>query len=345
MNKISRRRIIQAAAAGAATLGFPAIVRSQPRQLVIGGPGGQLAQTQKYIFPAFEKRYNCKVLYDGGQTLVNAKKVQASPSKPPFDVVMMDEPGTILLARDKLLEPLKPSQVKNLSKLAPNAIVKDGIWAVYYIPAISIGYNTRGLKEGLGSWNDLWNPKLRERVMIPHPKTTQGAHMLAMAAHLETGKPIKEAQYDLDAAFRKLRTIRSNLLQTYLASAQASILLEKGEAWAAAGFFTTYVLGRKAAGVPIDMARPKEGSFALPKVIAKVKNAASPELADAWIDACLSEEFQTVWMREFYGSPTNVNVPVDPSLIPAKDLLFIDSEWHTDRIGETSDRFDREMKV
>jgi len=345
MSKISRRRVIQAAAAGAATLGFPAIVRSQPRQLVIGGPGGQLAQTQKYIFPAFEKRYNCKVLYDGGQTLVNAKKVQANPSKPPFDVVMMDEPGTILLARDKLLEPLKPSQVKNLSKLAPNAIVKDGIWAVYYIPAISIGYNTRGLKEGLGSWNDLWDPKLKERVMIPHPKTTQGAHMLAMAAHLETGKPIKDAQYDLDAAFRKLRTIRSNLLQTYLASAQASILLEKGEAWAAAGFFTTYVLGRKAAGVPIDMARPKEGSFALPKVIAKVKNAASPELADAWIDACLSEEFQTVWMREFYGSPTNVNVPVDPSLIPAKDLLFIDSEWHTDRIGETSDRFDREMKV
>lgn len=345
MSKISRRKAIQAAAAGVAALGFPAIVRSQPRQIVIGGPGGQLAQTQKHIIPTFEKRHNCKVLYDGGQTLVNAKKVQANPSKPPFDVVMMDEPGTILLSRDKLLEPLKPSQVKNLSKLAPNAIIKDGVWAVYYIPAISIGYNTRGLKEGLGSWNDLWDPKLKERVMIPHPKTTQGAHMLAMAAHLETGKPIKEAQYDLDAAFRKLRTIRSNLLQTYLASAQASILLEKGEAWAAAGFFTTYVLGRKAAGVPIDIARPKEGSFALPKVIAKVKNAASPELADAWIDACLSEEFQKVWMQEFYGSPTNVNVPVDPSLIPAKDLLFIDSAWHTDRIGETSDRFDREMKV
>jgi putative spermidine/putrescine transport system substrate-binding protein len=258
---------------------------------------------------------------------------------------MMDEPGTIILAREKLLEPLKPSQVKNLSKLVPNAIIKDGVWVIYYNPAISIGYNSRSLKEGVGSWNDLWSPKLKERVMIPHPKTTQGAHMLAMAAHLETGKPIKEAQYDLDAAFRKLRAIRSNLLQSYLASAQASILLEKGEAWAAAGFFTTYVLGRKAAGVPIDMARPKEGSFSFPKVIAKVKNAASPELADAWIDACLGDDFQKIWMREFYGSPTNGSVPVDPSLIPSKDLLDIDMEWYTDRINEASDRFDREMKA
>ena len=343
MRRVSRRDAIKAAAAGAAALGFPAIVRSQPRQIVIGGPGGQLAQTQKYLIPVFEKQHNCKVLYDGGQTLVNAKKVQASPSRPPFDVVMMDEPGTIILSKANLLEPLKASQVKNLSRLTPSAIVKDGVWAVYYIPAIAIGYNSRSLKEGVDSWNDLWNPKLKERVMIPHPKTTQGAHMLAMAAHLETGKPLKDAQYDLDAAFRKLRAIRSNLLQTYLASAQASILLEKGEAWAAAGFFSTYVLGRKAVGVPIDMARPKEGSFALPKVIAKVKNAANPELADAWIDACLSEEFQKVWMQEFYGSPTNVNVAVDPSLLPAKDLLFIDSEWYTARINETSDRFDREM--
>jgi putative spermidine/putrescine transport system substrate-binding protein len=344
MKRVSRRDALKAAA-GAVALGFPAIVRSQPRQLVIGGPGGQLAQTQKFLMPVFEKQFNCKVLYDGGQTLVNAKKVQASPAKPPFDVVMMDEPGTILLAREKMLEPLRPSQIRNLSVLAPNSIFKDGAWVVYYNPAIAIGYNSRGLKEGLGSWNDLWAPKLKERVMIPHPKTTQGAHMLAMAAHLETGKPIRDAQYDLDAAFRKLRAIRSNLLQSYLASAQASILLEKGEALAAAGFFTTYVLGRKAAGVPIDMARPKEGSFSFPKVIAKVRNAANPELADAWIDACLGEEFQRVWMREFYGSPTNSKVPVDPSLIPSKDLIVIDMEWHTDKINEASDRFDREMKA
>jgi putative spermidine/putrescine transport system substrate-binding protein len=341
----SRRKAL--ATMGAATLGsaFPAIVRSQPRQLVIGGPGGQEAQTRKFLIPAFEKQYNCKVLYDGAQTLPNLKKLQANPSRPPFDVVMMDEPGTIIAAQDNLLEPLTPSRIKNMSKLAPASIVKDGAWLVYMNAAIAIGYNTKGLPDGIPSWTLLWDPRMRERVMIPHPKTTQAPAMLAMAAHLETGKPLREAQYDMDAAFRKLKQMKPNLLQSYLASAQASILLEKGEAWAAPGFFNTYVLERKAAGAPVDMAYPKEGSFAYPKVIAKVRNAASPELADAWINACLSPEFQRIWMREFYSAPTNTEVPVSPGLISSKDLFVLDMEWHTKRIGEVADRFDREINA
>jgi putative spermidine/putrescine transport system substrate-binding protein len=342
---VSRRRAISGGAAIVLASGFPAIVRGQSRQLVIGGPGGQEAQTRKFLIPAFEKQYNCKVLYDGAQTLPNLKKLQASPSAPPFDVVMMDEPGTIIAAKENLLEPLQPSRVKNLAKLGPGSIMKDGAWIVYMNAAMSIGYNTRALKDGIPTWAMLWDPSMRERVMIPHPKTTQAPAMLAMASHLETGKPIKEAQYDMDAAFRKLKQIRPNLLQSYLASAQASILLEKGEAWAAPGFFTTYTLERKAAGAPVDMARPKEGSFAYPKVIAKVRNAASPDLADAWIDACIGQDFQRVWMREFYSAPTNVDVPVEGGLIPSRDLIVLDMEFHTKIIGEVGDRFDREIAV
>ena len=344
MKKISRRRVLGAGAAGAAVLGFPGIVRAQSRQLVIGGPGGQEAQTRKLLIPGFEKQHNCKVLYDGGQTLPNLKKMQASPQKPPYDVYMADEPGFILGVRDKLLEPLKASNVKNLSRLVPGSVMKDAHWIVYYNPAIAIGYNSRSLKS-FDAWARMWEPSMKERMMIPHPKTTQFAHMITMAAHLETGKPFKDAQYDVEAGFRKLRALRPNLLQSYLASAQASVLLEKGEAWAAAGFFTTYVQGRKAAGAPIEMARPKEGSFAYPKCIAKVRNAASPDLADAWIDACISSEWQMVWQREFFGAPTLAGVPVEPGLIPTKDLIPVDMEWHTDKIAEMSDRFDREIKI
>jgi putative spermidine/putrescine transport system substrate-binding protein len=120
-------------------------------------------------------------------------------------------------------------------------------------------------------------------------------------------------------------------------------LLEQGECWAAAGFFTSGTFPRKMAGAPIDLARPKEGSFAMPKSIAKVRNAASPELADAWIDACLGLEFQTIWQRELYGAPTNTTVPVDPQLIAVKDLLVIDWAFYSDKLKETSDRFDREI--
>ena len=52
MKRISRRRVLGVGAAGAAVLGFPAILRAQSRQLVIGGPGGQEAQTRKLLIPA-----------------------------------------------------------------------------------------------------------------------------------------------------------------------------------------------------------------------------------------------------------------------------------------------------
>src|SRR3954470_6356091 len=126
MAKLSRRRILgMGAAAVLGPLGFPAVVRAQSRTLIIGGPGGQEAQTRKLLIPGFEKQHNCKVLYDGGQTLPNLKKMQASPQKPPYDVYMADEPVFILGVRDKLLEPLKPANVKNMAKLVPGSVMKD----------------------------------------------------------------------------------------------------------------------------------------------------------------------------------------------------------------------------
>ena len=111
----------------------------------------------------------------------------------------------------------------------------------------------------------------------------------------------------------------------------------------AAGFFTSNTLPRKVAGAPVELARPKEGSFAFPRGAGKIKNCPSPELADAWINWCLTPDVQDVWQKEFFGSPTNVNVPVDPSLVATKDLLQIDWAWYSARLNEISDRFDREI--
>ena len=102
------------------------------------------------------------MLYDGAQTLPNLKKLQASPSRPPFDVVMMDEPGTIIAAQENLLEPLQPSRVKNLAKLSPGAIVIFnvggfllGIAAVWLYAAIRPRYGSgpnTAIRAGLVAW-------------------------------------------------------------------------------------------------------------------------------------------------------------------------------------------------
>ena len=236
--KLTRRRALIAGAAGALCVTCPSIIRAQTREVTIGAPGGpQETATKKFVIPGFEKQYNCKVRYDAGLSLPNLAKIRANRNSPPFDVVLMDEAIILLAAQEDLLAPVRPGNVPNLAHLAPSSIMRDGLWVTIHNPAVSVAYNTRFVKEGISSWLDIWDAKLRDRVLIPHPKTTQAPCVIAMAAHFETGKPLKDAQYDLDAGFRKLRQIKPNLLQAFIASAEAMPLLEQGEILGGGGLF------------------------------------------------------------------------------------------------------------
>lgn len=339
---LTRRRILKGAAIAGSTLAFPNIIRASPKELKIGGPGGQEAATKQYLIPMFEEKYSCKVSYSGSQSLPNLQKLQANRENPVFDVVMMDDPILLIAQEDGLLEKLPLASIPNMSKLVPGAVNKDEVWVNYMWPSISIA-NFVPKVPAVESWQMLWDSAYKERVLIPHPTTTEAPTVIIMAAHFETGKPPSEAQYDLDAAFKRLKELKPNLLDVYVASTKVAPLIEQGEAWLAGGFFSTYTMPRIKAGAPLGLARPKEGSFALPKGIAKVKGAANPELADAWINEAIGLDFQKVWMEQFYGAPTNVDAPINDSVLPAKDLIAIDWAFFSKNLKEMTERFDREI--
>jgi putative spermidine/putrescine transport system substrate-binding protein len=342
---LSRRAILKAAAstALAGIVGAPAIVRAQARELVVGGPIGQADATKRAIIPLFEAKYQCKVVFDGSQSLPNLQKLQASRDKPVFSVVMMDDPLLHIAADQGLLEKLKPSSVPSLGQLSPAAVLRDGMWANYMWPALSIGFNEKQFPKGLSSWEEMWDPRHKSRVLIPSYKSTTAPFTTAIAAHLETGEPIEKAQYKLDAAFKKLKALKPNILDLYTQPAQASILVEQGEASMAAGFYTTYVNPRRATGIPLGLAAPKEGMFAMPKGIAKVKNAPASELADAFIEECLAPEFQRIWMKEFFSTPTNLKVAATAGIPAAGKLVAIDWKFASETLKQATDRFDREI--
>jgi putative spermidine/putrescine transport system substrate-binding protein len=342
---LSRRAILRSAAAAALAgiAGAPAIVRAQTRELVVGGPLGQAEATKRAAIPLFESKYKCKVVYDGSQSFENLQKLRANKGKPVFSVVMMDDPILHVAADQDLLEKLKPSSVPSMGQLSPAAVVRDGMWVNYMWPALSIGYNDKEFPSGLSSWEEMWNPRHKSRVLIPSYKSTTAAFITAMAAHLETGEPIEKAQYKVDAAFKKLKALKPNILDAYVNSVQASVLVEQGEASMAAGFYSTYVIPRRTSGIPLGLATPKEGMFAMPKGIAKVKNAPAPELADAFIEECLAPEFQAVWMKEFFSTPTNLKVATTAGIPPASQLLAIDWKFASETLKQAADRFDREI--
>jgi putative spermidine/putrescine transport system substrate-binding protein len=341
----SRRRFLagSAAAAAAAGLGFPAILRAQTKELVVGGAASMAPIFREHIFPIFEKKYNVKILFEGTRSLVNLEKMRANKAKPTMSVVLMDDPVMIIADDEGLLDKMNPGKIPNLAKLTKGTVHRDGKWANYQIPWAGIAYNTKRTPGGFQSWTEMWDPKYKGKVILPSLQNTEGVWSLFMAAHLETGKPLEQAQYDIDAAFRKLKALKPNILTVYTNAPQALNLLETGEAAMIGGQFSSIVLPRGSEGAPVSLAAPKEGAFNMPAGICKVANAPNPELTDAFINEYLGPEYQAIMVVRQHVLPTNpaTKLPAGFSVPPklfGPDWAFISKER-----AKWVERWNREM--
>lgn len=328
MHPFSRRSLLKTGAAFAATLAAPALVRAAPKEIVIGGPAGAAKYFNSDLFPVLEKKLDCKVLYEGTNSLTNLQKMQADKASPKISVVIMDDPVMLPAAAEGLITKMSASAIPNLGKLVGDAVHQDGMWANYQKPWVGIAYSTKRIKTPPVSWAELWDAKYDSKIVVPSLSNTEGFWTLLAAAHLETGKPYKEAQYEIDAGFKKIKSLKANLLNVYTNAPQAINLLEQGEAWMIGGQFSAYTLIRKADGSPVDLAIPRDGGFSMPSGIAKVSGAPAGDLADAVIDFYLSPEAQSILAKTAFIAPTNQATPLpagypDPATLFAPDWAFI----------------------
>ena len=343
-SKVSRRRFIKSAGAvGAASLGFPAIIRAQEKEIFVGGPAGMATVLREKVFPIFEEKYNARVLYEGSRSLVNLEKLRANKDKPVMSAVLMDDPVMIVAQEEDLIARLTAEDIPNLSNIVPTAVMRDGAWAAYAQPVAGIAYNTARLPNGVGSWSEMWDSAYESRIIVPSLQNTEGLWNLIAAAHLETGKPFGEAQYDVDAGFKKLGELKPNLLTIYTNAPQALNVLEQGEAWMIGGQFSSYTLLRKQKGAPMDLSVPREGGFAMPSGVAKVKNGPVPDLANKMIGEFLGPDFQRVLSVEFFSAPTNPATDVPPDLAPRSDLFVPDWEFIAKNRESLIERWEREI--
>ena len=339
---LSRRHFL-AGTAAVATVGLPAIVRSQPKEIIIGGAASHKAFMDPTVIPMFEKKYDCKIIFEGTKSLVNLEKMVSNKSKPYLSVVMMDDPVLLLAAKEDVLEKTTAAKVPNLAKLKPAAVHMDGMWTNYQLPYAGIAHAPSKVKAAPASWAEVWDAKYKGKVIVPSLQNTEGLSVFFMAAHLETGKPMKEAQYQTDAAFKKLRALKPNLLTIYTQMPQAFNLLEQGEAWMIAGALSSYAAERKRQGAAVEMGAPKEGVMAMPSGIARVKNGPQPELAWAFINEMLGAEYQKILTEVAAAVPTNIAVAV-PAGIP-KDVFVPDWANVSEQRKGWVERWDKEMGV
>ena len=221
----------------------------------------------------------------------------------------------------------------------------EGMWANYLQPWQGVATNTKAVPGGMASWGDIYDPKYKSRIVLPSLQNTEGLANLVMAAHLETGKPIAEAQFDIEAGFKKIKTLKPNILTIYTQIPQAFNLLEQGEAWAIPSAFSSVVVPREKDKAPIKMNVPKEGIFVGPAGIALVKNTPAPDLARAFVNELLGVEMQTKLLPETYAFPSNVDSPSPPGIAADVKVHSLDWQFVAKERAAWVVRWDREMAI
>lgn len=342
---IGRRRFVRnTGVLAAATFAAPAFLRAKTNEIVIGCAGSHTSWMEKLVAPHMKAKFGMSIIFEGTKSSVNLEKMSANKDKPYLSVVQMDDPVMIDAVELGLLTPIVASSVPNIGKLRKGAVHMDGMWANYVQPWAGVAYNTSALK-GVASWAQLWEPQYKGKIIIPSLQNTEGMWTLFMAAHLGTGKPLSQAQYEVGAAFDKLRSLKPNVLSVYAVMSQAFSLLEQGEIAMLAGNFSSYTLPRKAAGAPVNLAAPKEGIFAMPSGICLVKNGPNPELAQAYVNEMLGAELQGKIADFSSALPANTQVKASASPPVGVEIFSPDWAFVAKNRKDWITRFDKLMAV
>ncbi|WP_254919163.1 extracellular solute-binding protein [Oceanicola sp. 22II-s10i] len=342
---ISRRTLLKTSAyAAVGTLAAPSLLRASSSEIVIGCAGSHTAWMEQIVAPHMKSAIGADILFEGTKSSVNLEKMASNKDAPYLSVVQMDDPVMIQAVEAELLTPITADAVPNMTDLRPDAVHMDGMWCNYVQPWAGVAYNT-DMADGVPSWAALWDPANSGQVIIPSLQNTEGMWTLFVAAMLGSGKPFAEAQYEIDAAFAKLEELKPNLLSVYSTMSQAFNLLEQGEISMLAGNFSSYTLPRKAEGVPVDLAAPSEGIFAMPSGICLVKGGPNPELAQAYVNEMLGETMQAAIADFATSVPANTKVKAGAVIPDGVAIYSPDWAFVAKNRRDWIDRFDKLMAV
>jgi putative spermidine/putrescine transport system substrate-binding protein len=305
----SRRKLL-AAAGAASPMVFIRNGWAAGKSLYVGTyTGVQGEYVRKFVIPKFQTDLGCKVFQTENVTLGNIGILRTQKANPNYSVMMMDDVGVPIAKAENLIVQLPKDKISNLAKLFPNFLYNDGYGAAFAVSTVSPWYH-KSIKP-LESFADLWSERFRGRFLMVTPKQTQSLHLLTVATSMVTGKPILEAQYELDKGWSKMAELKPNVQTIYDNINTAILAVSQGQADVGGPDFSKQVLPVIAKGAPLVQSQPSEGSFAGVNCLTLVKGAPEPDLGAAFIDRVLSPEIQKGMAEYTIAAPSVSGVELD----------------------------------
>jgi putative spermidine/putrescine transport system substrate-binding protein len=293
----------------AAALGVCGAAVAQTKTIYIGMNGGTMekAYTQ-YVFPAFEKQNNARVVVVPGTSSDILAKAQANKDKPQMHVMFLDDGVMVRAIGMGLCQKQQPSA--NLKALYPVARFKDDMASSISLGMTGLAYNKKMFTEkGWApptSWMDMADPKYKGKLVFPSITSSSfGLHGFLMFNRIQGG-----TDTNVEPGFKAWpTTVGPNVLEYIPSSAKISEMVQTGEA-ALFPLTPSGVAALKSRGIPVEYAQPKEGAVLLMVAQCVVANNSEPELAQKLAEFLLSPQAQANMLEHGNIVPTNPGAPV-----------------------------------
>lgn len=312
---VSRRAMLGTAVGAAVTAVGPFVhtARAQRKVIRVGFWTGVLAKTiRERVVPAVEKETGAQIIVEEGITADQLAKMRAERASPQHTVFGLDDIGVNSARKEGLIERLDPAEIPALREIYPEFVLEDSHGGGMSVSWVTAYYNSQKMAEPK-SIRDFWNEKYRGRVITPSIKPTHGLFFLFLASHLKTGKPIRDAQYDVSPGFEMWKALKPNLHSMADSMNQVMPLLANGECWASFGF--SRVAGTWIQrNAPVARATIKEGPFMGLNCVTLVKGGPHPDVGKKLIAKLLAAEIQTEFAAAATTGPTNRNVKLTPEV-------------------------------
>lgn len=315
-----RRRFARHLAAASVGVAAPAILVgnawARNKSIRVGTYNGAMAEfVRTQVIPKFEADYGCRVYQTEGFTLGNIAILRQQKANPQYSVMMMDDAGIPIARAEDLIEKLPADQIRNLANVLPRYLLGDGYGAAFSISICSPFYNTERVKS-FESFAELWAPRYKGQVLMVSPKQGTSLMPLIAAAAVATGKPLAQAQYELDRGFEQIAKLKDNILTIYDNNVTAVLQVAQGEALVGATEFSKYIAPYTLKGASVAQSVPKEGVFGGVNGITLVKNGPEPALGAAFIDRILDVSVQKGMAETIYAAPSVRDVSLSPAIAP-----------------------------
>lgn len=284
--------------------------------------------TAKELADQFKKKTGAEVSFIRLPTGEALARITAEKDSPKADIWLGGTSDAHAKAKaDGLTEAYKSP---NANMILPEYQDKDGYWYGTYLEVMSIGYNENRFKEEFEpkgikapeTLEDLLKPEFKGEIIAPDPRKS-GTGLTFISSVLQSMGEEKGWEY-----LRQLKGQVAQFTPSGFAPAQKT---GAGEYLIALNFISDQMLVSQK-GQKIHSTIYKDAGWTLCPV-SIIKNSADKEVAQAFVDYCLTKEAGEILVRTTNGVACNPDVAPPEGQKPLSELPLF-KEYNMEKAGE-----------